>query len=547
VSPSRVFPAWFEANGTLRENGGFDGVIGNPPWEALKPIQKEFAYRFTGGKPELRQYSLDATEFEKWFSKEMSENEKFRNGWEGYQTYYRMYKDYLAKTYLLQGTSDWNLYKLFVEATLRLLRLRGRQSLLVQSGFHIDEGTNPLRHHLLLENLFEELTVFENRGYAAPARGGTKRKKIFPDVDPRFKFGYFKLVKGESPPEEHAFDFRAYIHDPKDVIKPPIRYSLQMVRYFSPENFDIMEFRNERDLKVCSTIRDGNEFLVSFGFRFRREFHATDDKRFLHKLGASGLAPTQMPLYEGKTIFQFDNAFSPIRSYVTEDEIREELLRKEISRLVQFVRTQQCGATALEGKPMPKKGAALQALLRDVFAEKGFKLHYELDRLAYREIGSSTNERSLIAAIIPARACMTHKLMYLTPLTYRMEGDSIVQVSISDAERDPLLALFNSLTLNYYVRNKISTGVSVFQLMELPIPKLTSDHRKRLAESAVRLSAMPDDLKERARLEVFIARDIYRLDSADWAHLTSTFTFGGESDSKADLNDIIRLSHQEFR
>ena len=49
-------------------------------------------------------------------------------------------------------------------------------------------------------------------------------------------------------------------------------------------------------------------------------------------------------------------------------------------------------------------------------------------------------------------------------------------------------------------------------------------------------------MKERARLEVFIARDLYGLDAADWAHLTGTFTFGGDSDSKAGLDEIIRLS-----
>ena len=43
---------------------------------------------------------------------------------------------------------------------------------------------------------------------------------------------------------------------------------------------------------------------------------------------------------------------------------------------------------------------------------------------------------------------------------------------------------------------------------------------------------------------MFIARDIYGLDAADWEHLTGTFTFGGESDSKQELNEIIRHSRE---
>ena len=42
-------------------------------------------------------------------------------------------------------------------------------------------------------------------------------------------------------------------------------------------------------------------------------------------------------------------------------------------------------------------------------------------------------------------------------------------------------------------------------------------------------------------MEVFIARDLYGLDAADWEHLTGTFTFGG-GDSKAELDEIIRQS-----
>ena len=51
----------------------------------------------------------------------------------------------------------------------------------------------------------------------------------------------------------------------------------------------------------------------------------------------------------------------------------------------------------------------------------------------------------------------------------------------------------------------------------------------------------PRDVKERAALEVFIARELYGLSLEDWKHLTGTFTFGG-GESKAKLDDIIRQS-----
>ena len=65
-----------------------------------------------------------------------------------------------------------------------------------------------------------------------------------------------------------------------------------------------------------------------------------------------------------------------------------------------------------------------------------------------------------------------------------------------------------------------------------------------MAKAGEKLSKKPGDLAERAKLEVFIARGLYGLDAGDWEHLTGTFTFGDESDSKQELDEIIRRSRE---
>ena len=65
--------------------------------------------------------------------------------------------------------------------------------------------------------------------------------------------------------------------------------------------------------------------------------------------------------------------------------------------------------------------------------------------------------------------------------------------------------------------------------------------KKRLADSAAKLLKNPRDVKERAALEAFSARELYGLSLDDWKHLTGTFTFGG-GESKAELDEIIRQS-----
>ena len=99
------WPCWFNADGTVKFSGGsrresaqtsatkpegqsgltsaatpsagFDGIIGNPPWEGFKPIRKEFAAAFYRGKPQFSKMGMDGPTFEKWFTDELKENKEF--------------------------------------------------------------------------------------------------------------------------------------------------------------------------------------------------------------------------------------------------------------------------------------------------------------------------------------------------------------------------------------------------------------------------------------------------------------------------------------
>ncbi len=534
------WPCWFNADGTARANPGFDGIVGNPPWEGFKPVRKEFAASVYRDKPQFSKLGMDGPAFEKWFAEELKENATFAAKWGEYEAYYERHKEYFGRYYKYQGTGDWNLYKLFIERDLNFVRQGGQLSLLVPSGIQTDEGCADLRRWFTTENRLDELTSFENRGYTVVENGREKTKQIFPDVDSRFKFGFFKVVKGVPTPPNHIFDARFYLHDPKDAFSPPIRYSSEMMTAFSPVNLAIMEFRSEKDYDLGTKIRGTHALLGGLGYQFRRELHLTGDARFLHKIGTKKLSADELPLLEGKSIHQFDPKFTPPAWFVNEPEIRIELLRKEIFRIMDFVRSSE--TTIFEGKPLPKTRDVLEESIQAVFEKRKFKLHFEWDRLAYREVGSSTNERTLIAAVLPARACFSHKLMYLTPCRYSLGAKGkLQQDEVPVGEALSLLALMNSLTLNFYVRNKVSTGVSVHHLYEMPIPELTAPQKKKLAEAAGKLLKNPRDVAERAALETFIGRELYGLSRSDWQHLTGTFTFGG-GDSKAELDEIIRQS-----
>ncbi len=538
------FPCWFDATGGARKNGGFDGIIGNPPWEAVKPVRKEFAQRHARAAL-IGKNATSGLDFEEWFARRLYDDPKFADDWRAYESGYEAYKEYFTRAYHYQGSGDWNLFKLFIERDLDLLRTGGRLSLLVPSALQTDEGCGLLRREFFTTHTLEELNSWENRGFQRlnANTGELESAHFFPDIDNRFKFGFFKVIKGQPTPEHHEFAARFYLQSPADLAQPAIRYRVEMARQFSPENLALVEFRSTRDYELFERLRNAHPFLSALGYRFRRELHATGDSALIEKRGAGKLPADRALLFEGRMIHQFDTAYAPARFMVRAAEAREELLRKEIGRIADFVRESE--VELLEGAPRPKKRAELETRLREIFAVKGFTLDCDHARLAFREIAASTNERTLIAALVPAGVFMNHKLMYLIPVRYALAADgTLTQDAVPAEEVGAALALLNSLVCNYYIRSRVSSTVSVHFVQELPIPKLTAKQRERLVKSAAKLSKNPSDLKERAGLEVFIARELYRLEAADWAHLTGTFTFGGESDSKAELDEIIRLSRQ---
>ena len=49
------------------------------------------------------------------FAKRLGEDTKFRDAWITYESDYETYKEYLTRTFVCQGSGDWNLFKLFIE------------------------------------------------------------------------------------------------------------------------------------------------------------------------------------------------------------------------------------------------------------------------------------------------------------------------------------------------------------------------------------------------------------------------------------------------
>ncbi|MEI8134523.1 MAG: N-6 DNA methylase [bacterium] len=535
------FYCFFDKDGTPfpEAKRGFHAVISNPPWEAIKPVKKEFANQGKGKK--------DVLDVDEWFAHESESNPAFNSGWEAYRKSYETYNEYISQQYSHQGSGDPNYYKYFIERDLALLRKSGLLVVLVPSGIQTDAGSIDLRELLILENSLSELSSFENRGYKVVIDGKEKILTQFPDVDSRFKFSIVIAQKEKNKSKDKTFDALFYLLDPVELYeKEPIHYTLQMIEKFSPEILSIMEFEKPEDFELCKRIRGEHTLFSKLPIRLHTEFHMTNDSHLFHRLTTKtkDIGSKNFILYEGKMIHQFESHFSTPRYYVTAKDARERIEPKERFRIK-----------------------------RDLELENGdvedliVKIDLDEYRLVYRAIGRSTDQLTLISSIVPPNVVIGNSMNYLKNYAYQLQKEKIVQTLISRDNLIHMMSLWNSLTLNYYIRNKVSANLNMFFINELPIAEANKKQEEKIVELGFTLLSLNDEkgeftelgkqlgvkvnpkadaIKVRAELEILIARDLYGLSKSDWEYLTSTFIYGGESASKKELDKIIALSKEIF-
>jgi hypothetical protein len=184
----------YEFDQILNQNGGFDAIITNPPWEIFKPNSKEFFEEYSDL---VAKKKMTIHDFEKEEAKLLKDKD-IRDAWLSYlssfrhvSSFYRSAPQYANQISMLNGKkagSDINLYKLFLEQSYNLLREGGRCGIITSGGVYTDLGTKQLREMLfsgcVLDTLFglsNERFIFENVHHAQKfslvvfEKGGTSR------------------------------------------------------------------------------------------------------------------------------------------------------------------------------------------------------------------------------------------------------------------------------------------------------------------------------------------------------------------------------------
>ncbi|HEF1292772.1 TPA: class I SAM-dependent DNA methyltransferase, partial [Campylobacter jejuni] len=495
---------------------GFDIIIGNPPWDKTKFSDDDF---FPQYKSDYR--SLIASK-----KKEIQDNllakDYIKQNYEKQKAYINNLSEYYKKVYPLnKGSGDGNLFRLFVEKNLSLLKQDGNLAYVLPSALMFEDGSLTLRKEILENKTLEYFYSFENR------------QAIFADVDSRYKFALM-LIKNTQANHTHKIKTMFYKTDMnslknKDEI---LTLSLKDIKKLSPTHLALMELKDKQALKILRKCYNAFQNLSFDYIDFVNELHMTNDKDLFIEEFREGL----LPLYEGKMIHQFNANFSQATYFLEKAKFDERLKSKELYRAKK--------ATGKELNP------------------KLIKYDREFFRLGYRAVASDTNERTLIASLLPKNCGFGHSMFANAPKQYIVKDDEICMDIVPYEKILFVLALFNSLVVDFIIRNMVQINVSKSYLERIPLPQPSDEEiqnneiYKTLAKNALLLQLYNDqnrhfdELKQefnikneeipktkkaydilRAKNDLLV-KELYGLSDDEFSYMISTFKVLNEKQSE---------------
>ena len=439
-----VWSAWERAG----LHGGFDAVIGNPPWDRMKLQQVEW---FAARRRAIAMATRAADRKRMIDDLETAGDpiaREFADASARAQAAARMAR--ASGEYPLLSGGDVNLYSLFVERAMTLVKPDGLVGLLTPSGIASDKTASTFFKGVATEGRLRALYDFENK------------KVFFPDVHASFKFCV--LVASPSPNDEPA-RCAFYCHRVAELDDPDRCFPLTAEDFarVNPNTGTAPIFRTRRDAALTTAIynrlpvlvdRSSGAAVKAWPVKYATMFHMTNDSGLFRtqaeleeREGAWPVGGNRfgspsgdwVPLYEGKMVQAFDHRAANI----------------VVNLENQHRPAQPVPATPEQHRDpnwLPDSQFWVSA------SECGWTAGVEWV-LGFKEITAPTNVRTLIAALFPTIG-FGNKVPILKPET-------------TDRSEWLLAANLNATILDFVTRQKVQgQTLNLFIVEQLPVVPL---------------------------------------------------------------------------
>jgi hypothetical protein len=507
TSDHRAFHWVLEFAEAFAVRGGFDAVVGNPPWEEIKPEELEFYARYQPGleglpaqqrRAALEEIKQNRPELGAVLMAELEAALAVRN--------------YLGPSSGYVGSSgDPDLYKFFCQRYRRLLRPGGSLAVVLPRSAFAAKGSTDFRHWLFENAIVQRLDFLLNR-----------RFWMF-ETHPQYTVA-LAIARAQQPPADQKLEVAGVADSLENFAVQSVALGLKLAPEALGPLLEVPLLPSQSAADLLAKLRRGKPFPYGCA-RWRcfpvAEFHETADRGFWE--GAN----EGRELWKGESFDQYDPHGHESRPCPASEKALEK-----------------------QRKPRPGSGSLLAA---DVPAEtRATTVLAELKgaRVVFRGVSRATDSRTVRTALIPPDVFLANSAPYLTFLDDR------------DLDRACCLGLMDSVVFDWQARRFVEVNLNFFVLEGLRLPELSDQAYEQIARAAARLSCPndrfaafaestgvecgplhPEERDElRAEIDALVAH-AYGLDAEELELVFSDFTLDAVSE---DYRQLVRRHFAEL-
>jgi hypothetical protein len=436
LSSQFQFFHWHLAFPEVFAKGGFDCVLGNPPWERVKIQEKEwFAERSPGiaSAPNAvaRKRLIDALEVEDpalygQFIDDLRQAE-------GESHFIRN-----SGRYPLCGRGDINTYAAFAEGMRKLLTPIGRVGCVLPTGIATDDTTKFFFQDLVGKKSLFSLYSFENEEF------------VFPNIHHATRFCLFTAGLGErsiAVSAEYVF-FARQVQHLRDVER---RFTLTAddILLLNPNTHTCPIFRSRHDAELTKAIyrrvpilirevHDDQSVSNPWGIKFTAMFHMANDSHLFRsrkQLETEGWrlegncfrkgGYVYLPLYEAKMIHHFDHRWGTYEGQ-TEAQANQ-------GKLPELDQSMHANPMLVAMSRYWTEGSSVDRAINESWRHSWL--------IGFRDITGATVVRTVIACVMP-RVAVGHTC-------------PVIFSGLASADLSLFVAALGSFALDFSARQKI--------------------------------------------------------------------------------------------
>ena len=415
--------------------GGFDAVVGNPPWEEVTVEELSFYGLHLPGL-----HGMPAKERKAAIVELVAERPELPDQFERDRQRAANERAALATGEYESTKGDPDLYKFFCQRYQTLVRPDGAIGVVLPRAALVAKGSEGFRDWLYTDMTAQRIDTLINR-----------RLWAF-ETHPQFGIALVVAAR-QSPDAGHQVALAGTADSDEAWEDQAASPGVPMVVSSLGDGWLTPRIRSQQEADLLAKMRSGGRFPLGPGGRWKcfavAELHETNDKHFWQAKQRG------RPLWKGESFDQYD----PHGAAARRCPASERLWKK-----VRKPRPGQDSVAAESTEPAERRQAVAAELDRA--------------RVAFRDVTNATNSRTVLACLVPPKVFLTNKAPYLAFIG----GDEKNQAAC--------LGVLNSLPFDWQARRYVEINLNFFILEALKVPDLDDEDFAAIALAAARLSAV---------------------------------------------------------